>query len=64
MAGTKEGGKKAYLANIKKDPDFYKKIGQKGGSSEYEGKKGFAALPKKELSKIAKLGGSTKRKTK
>lgn len=32
MAGTKEGGLKAAAKNLANDPDFYKKIGQKGGS--------------------------------
>lgn len=31
MAGNKEGGKKAATTNLKRDPDFYKKIGAKGG---------------------------------
>lgn len=33
MAGTKAGGLKAKARNLAKDPDFYKKIGAKGGSN-------------------------------
>lgn len=40
MTGTHAGGLKAYLTNIKRDPDFYKRIGRKGGSKT--GMKGFA----------------------
>ena len=32
MAGTKAGGQKILEANLARDPDFYKKIGAKGGS--------------------------------
>lgn len=32
MSGTIIGGKKASLANLAKDPDFYRKIGKKGWS--------------------------------
>ena len=31
MAGTREGGKKAAAKNLANDPDFYKRIGAKGG---------------------------------
>lgn len=31
MAGTKAGGKKAAQKNLAKDPNFYAKIGAKGG---------------------------------
>lgn len=40
MAGTRIGGLKAAEKNIAKDPDFYKKIGKKGGESGNTG--GFA----------------------
>lgn len=32
MAGTKIGGQRARDKNLKKDPDFYKKLGKIGGS--------------------------------
>ena len=54
MAGTLEGGLKARDKNLANDPDFYKKIGAKGGSNGNTG--GFAASP--ELARIAgRLGG-------
>lgn len=31
MSGTKEGGKKAAAKNLASDPDYYRKIGAKGG---------------------------------
>lgn len=36
MAGTKAGGRKAAETNRKKDPEYYKRIGSKGGSKETE----------------------------
>lgn len=40
MAGTVAGGKKAAAKNMASDPDFYKKIGAKGGKNGNTG--GFA----------------------
>jgi len=62
MAGTKEGGKKAAAKNLQRDPDFYAKIGQKGGKNGHTG--GFAANP--DLARIAGAKGgriSRRRKT-
>lgn len=53
MAGTKEGGRKAALKNLQKDPLFYAKIGAKGGRNGTTG--GFAANP--ELARIAGAKG-------
>lgn len=54
MAGTKEGGKKAALANKKRyGKDFYAKIGAKGGKKGTTG--GFAA--NRELARIAGAKG-------
>jgi len=53
MAGTKDGGKKAALKNVQRDPDFYSKIGRKGGQNGRTG--GFAANP--ELARIAGAKG-------
>lgn len=60
MAGTRSGGLKAAIKNLKRDPDFYKKIGAKGGKRGHTG--GFYANP--ELAKIAgaKGGRISKRK--
>jgi general stress protein YciG len=53
MAGTKEGGKKAAMKNLAKDPNFYAKIGAKGGRLGRTG--GFAANP--ELARLAGAKG-------
>ena len=67
MAGTREGGRKAKARNLEKyGPDFYKKIGSKGGKSGkgpgYKG--GFASsevgddgLTGKQRAKIAGAKG-------
>ncbi len=53
MAGTKEGGRKAAQKNLQRDPDFYAKIGRKGGVNGHTG--GFAANP--ELARVAGAKG-------
>jgi len=53
MAGTKAGGQKARDKNLAKDPNFYAKIGAKGGKNGKTG--GFAANP--ELARIAGAKG-------
>lgn len=60
MGGTIEGGRKARETNYKKyGPDFYRRIGSKGGQNGNTG--GFAANP--ELAKIAGAkGGSISRR--
>lgn len=60
MTGTRSGGLKAAIKNLKKDPDFYKKIGAKGGKCGHTG--GFYV--NRELAKIAgaKGGRISKRK--
>lgn len=59
MAGTVEGGKKAAAKNLEKDPEFYKKIGRKGGQNGRTG--GFAA--NKELARRAgRKGGRISRR--
>ena len=52
MAGTVAGGKKAAAKNLQKDPNFYAKIGSKGGKNGRTG--GFAANP--EQSPPHKMG--------
>lgn len=57
MAGTKIGGQKAAAKNLANDPNFYSKIGAKGGANGRTG--GFAANP--ELARIAgRKGGMAK----
>ena len=61
MAGTKAGGLKAAQKNLARDPDFYAKIGRKGGKNGRTG--GFAANP--ALARIAGAkGGRISRRTK
>ena len=61
MAGTKAGGLKAAQKNLARDPDFYAKIGLKGGKNGRTG--GFAANP--ALARIAGAkGGRISRRTK
>ena len=61
MAGTKAGGLKAAQKNISKDPNFYAKIGAKGGKNCRTG--GFAANP--QLARVAGAkGGRISRRTK
>ena len=61
MAGTRAGGLKAAQKNLQKDPNFYAKIGAKGGRNSHTG--GFAANP--ELARIAGAkGGRTSKRRK
>lgn len=61
MAGTVAGGKKAAAKNLAKDPNFYAKIGRRGGQNGNTG--GFAA--NRELARIAGAkGGRASRRTK
>jgi general stress protein YciG len=53
MAGNKLGGQKAAAKNLAKDPNFYAKIGAKGGKNGRTG--GFAANP--ALARIAGAKG-------
>lgn len=53
MAGTRIGGQRAAAKNLAKDPNFYAKIGAKGGKNGRTG--GFAANP--ELARIAGAKG-------
>lgn len=57
MPGTKAGGQKAKLTNLKRQgADFYARIGRLGGMAGHTG--GFAANP--ELAKIAGRKGGLK----
>jgi general stress protein YciG len=53
MTGTKAGGMLAAKKNLAKDPNFYAKIGAKGGRNGHTG--GFAANP--NLARIAGAKG-------
>lgn len=55
ISGTKAGGQKTRETNLRKDPDFYRKLGRKGGRKTGI-VKGFAANP--ELaSRAGAIGG-------
>ena len=61
MSGTKIGGQKAAAKNIAKDPDFYKKIGSRGGQNGT----GYAfGHGKVDPSVIGKIGGKISRRRK
>ena len=61
MAGNREGGLKAAVKNKARDPDFYAKIGRKGGKAGHTG--GFAA--NRELASIAgRKGGKISKRGK
>ena len=53
------GGLKAAAKNLKRDPDFYKKIGSKGGKNGHTG--GFAYNPGLAIVAGAKGGRKSKR---
>lgn len=63
MSGTKAGGLKARDANLARDPDFYKKIGHKGGSKTGI-LKGFALMSKERVSACGRKGGSISKRRK
>ena len=54
MAGTKEGGQLAKAKILKRDPDFYKRIGRIGGKNGHTG--GFAKMDS-ELHRLASIKG-------
>lgn len=61
MAGTREGGIRSRDKNLATDPDFYRKIGAKGGSLGTTG--GFYA-DRKLASVAGRKGGSVSRRGK
>lgn len=62
MSGTAAGGKKAAAANLKNDPDFYKRIGSAGGKASNNG--GFAAGEegRARARKAGRIGGLRSRR--
>lgn len=65
MAGTREGGIKAAAKNKASDPDFYAKIGRKGGSKGRTGGFAYLAIHDPETHRIASArGGRKSRRTK
>ncbi|CAN5177077.1 hypothetical protein BH09PAT3_BH09PAT3_7110 [soil metagenome] len=63
MAGTAAGGREAARKNKLRDPDFYKKIGARGGQAGHTG--GFAAgqAGRKRASIYGAIGGSKSRRS-
>lgn len=61
MSGTPAGGKKAAAANKAKDPDFYKKLGQRGGKNGTGHKFGHGKIDPRVA---GSLGGRAKGKNK
>ena len=61
MARTKAGGKAAAKKNIANDPDFYKKIGAKGGRL---GRTGGFYKDRELASRAGRIGGTKSRRTK
>lgn len=61
MSGTVKGGRAAARKNLENDPDFYRRIGAKGGKKSRTG--GFYA--NRELARTAGAkGGRTSRRPK
>lgn len=56
MSGTHAGGKQAAETNKSNDPDFYKKIGQKGGSVNHRETRAFV-LDKSLARRAGRIGG-------
>jgi general stress protein YciG len=62
MAGTKAGGMKAAALNLAKDPDFYKKIGSRGGKNGTTGGFGNGEAGRELAKRAGKLGGTISRR--
>lgn len=61
MAGTREGGLKAKAKVLAKDPDFYAKIGRKGGRISKTG--GFAYLAENDRERFIEMSRRGGRKS-
>lgn len=62
MAGTAIGGNKAYEKNIASDPQFYVKIGQRGGIAYHSKPRGFAFMTHAQASAAGRKGGLRSRR--
>lgn len=63
MAGTIEGGRRAYATITARDPEHYRRIGALGGAAGVGTLKGFAA--NRERARLAGAkGGHNSRRTK
>jgi uncharacterized protein len=61
VSGTATGGRKAAAKNLANDPDFYKKLGRKGGQAGTTG--GFASSHELAV-RAGRLGGLVSRRGK
>lgn len=61
MSGNKIGGQKARDKNLANDPDFYKKIGSRGGKA-FQPDRGFARSHE-HAAAAGRLGGLKSRRT-
>jgi general stress protein YciG len=50
------------MANKRKDPDFYRKIGRIGGSAKTNKPRGFA-IDRERAARAGKIGGTISRRT-
>jgi general stress protein YciG len=60
VAGSTKQGKKAAKTNRAKDPNYYRKLGAKGG--KVTGKKGFALMSVEKRSAAGRKGGLISRR--
>ena len=63
MSGTSDGSRKYVAAKLAEDPDYFKKIGAKGGSAPHSKPRGFAAN-QKLASEAGRRGGLVSPKNK
>ena len=63
MSGNVTGGRLAADKNLARDPDFYKKIGTKGGKAFHE-IRGFQAMPRAKRVAAGRKGGAMSRRGK
>lgn len=60
MAGTRAGGLKAAMTNLKNNPNFYREIGKKGGQNGHTG--GFASMTHDQVVEAGAKGGRISRR--
>lgn len=63
MSGTKSGAAKARETLLARDPDFFKKVGSKGGKAPHKYPRGFAALTPEQRAEWGRKGGTLSRRT-
>jgi general stress protein YciG len=62
MAGTKEGARKAHETKIKKDPDFYRKIGRLSWKNDRSHAVGFGLMDAEKRRELGQKGGKKTKK--